>query len=42
MRAGGVGLLCLLSFQYSRTANFRAMATFATAVPRRKSPVFVS
>ena len=28
-------LFCLRSFQYSRTANFRAMATFATAVPRR-------
>ena len=35
MRAGGAGLLSLRSFQYSRTANFRAMATFATAVPRR-------
>ena len=23
------------SFQYSRTANFRAMATFATPLPRR-------
>jgi hypothetical protein len=23
------------SFQYSRTANFRAMATLATALPRR-------
>ena len=28
-------LFCLRSFQYSRTANFRAMATFATAAPRR-------
>jgi len=35
MRAGGTVLLCLRNFQYSRTANFRAMATFATAVPRR-------
>jgi hypothetical protein len=29
MRAGGTALFCLRSFQYSRTANFRAMATFA-------------
>jgi len=35
MRAGGTRLLCLRNLQYSRTANFRAMATFATAVPRR-------
>jgi len=35
MRAGGAVLFCLRSFQYSRTANFRAMATFATAAPRR-------
>jgi len=37
MRAGGAGLLSLRSFQYSRTANFRAMATFATVVPRRNA-----
>jgi hypothetical protein len=35
MRAGGTVLFCLRSFQYSRSAYFHAMATFATAVPRR-------
>lgn len=35
MRTGGAELLNLRSFQYGRTANYRAMATIATAVPRR-------
>jgi hypothetical protein len=35
MRADGTELGCLRSIQYSRTANFRAIATFATALPRR-------
>jgi len=35
MRADGTGCAASRSFQYSRTANFRAMATFATAPPRR-------
>jgi hypothetical protein len=33
MRAGGAGWL--RNIQYSRTASFRAMATLATALPRR-------
>ena len=32
MRADGTGCAASRSFQYSRTANFRAMATFATAL----------
>jgi hypothetical protein len=35
MRAGETGCAASRSFQYSRTANFRAIATFATAPPRR-------
>src|SRR5438309_1420457 len=36
MRADGTGRAASRSFQYSRTANFRAMATFATPLmPRR-------
>ena len=35
MRADGTGCSASRSFQYSRTANFRAMATFATLPPRR-------
>ena len=35
MRDDGTALFCLHSFQHSRTANFRAIATFATAEPRR-------
>ena len=34
MRADGTGCAAR-SFQYSRTVNFRAMATLATALPRR-------
>jgi hypothetical protein len=35
MRADGAGCAASRSFQYSRTANFRAMATLPTPLPRR-------
>jgi hypothetical protein len=33
--AAALGCPASRSFQYSRTINFRAMATLATALPRR-------